>query len=208
MTLPRRSTSDAVIPPQWTPNRSTTPRSVQSQRRDTAMETARTSSTRRRDRGFAALLLTSAGLMILAGRVLPATDSATALVIGVELLVWAVLARSTGLLTAGGVVTGVGSGVLLAARPLQGADPNLIGAGFVLSVAAGFGIIALLSWIPLRQVQHWAWITAAAAGTIGAGLLGGPETVAAVVGWLLPVGLIAAGVVVALRSLRARRSKA
>jgi hypothetical protein len=175
----------------------------------TAMESTTKANTRRRDRGFAALLLLTAGLMVLAERLLHSSISAVALVIGVELLVWAVVARSTGLLTAGGVVTGVGSGVVFASGPLQGADADLIGGAFLLSVAAGFGLIALLSWIPLRQVQHWAWITALFPGTIGAVLLGGgPDTVATVVGWLLPIALIGAGVVVAVRTVRARRSRA
>ena len=174
-----------------------------------AMETTTKASTRRRDRGFAALILLTAGLLVLAERALHTSTSAVALVVGAELLVWALVARSTGLLTAGGVVTGVGSGVLLAAGPLQGADADLIGAAFLLSVAGGFGLIALLSWVPLRQVQHWAWITALFPGTIGAALLGGgPDTVATVVGWLLPAALIAAGVVLAVRTRRRRRSGA
>jgi hypothetical protein len=146
--------------------------------------------------------------MVLAERVAHASTSAVALVIGVELLIWAVVARSTGILTAGGVVTGIGSGVLLASGPLQPADANLTGAAFLLSMAGGFGLIALLSWRPLRQTQHWAWITALFPGAIGAGLLGGPDTVATVVGWMVPAGLIAAGVVIAVRSRARRRSKA
>ena len=165
-------------------------------------------NTRRRDRGFAALVLLTAGLIVLGERLLHASTSAVPLVIGVELLVWGVSTRSTGLITAGGVVTGVGSGVLLASGPLRGADANLIGAAFLMSVAACFGLIALLSWIPLRQVQHWAWITAPFPGVIGAGLLAGPDGAATVVGWLVPAALIAAGVIVALRTLRSRRSRA
>jgi hypothetical protein len=173
------------------------------------MELTSKASTRRRDRAFAALILLTAGLLVLVERILHTSISAVALVVGLELLVWAAVARSTGLLTAGGVVTGVGSGVLLASGPLQGADADRIGAAFLLSVAAGFALIALLSWIPLRQVQHWAWITALFPATIGAAMLGGgPDTVATVVGWLVPAALIAAGVVIALRTVRGRRSKA
>jgi hypothetical protein len=174
----------------------------------TAMERTTKTDTHRRDRGFAALLLLTAGLMVLAERALHTSTSAVPLAIGIGLLVWAVVARSAGLLVAGGVVTGVGSGVLLASGPLRGADANLIGGAFLLSIAGGFALIALLSWISLRDVQHWAWITAPFPGVIGAGLLAGPDSAATVIGWLLPVALIAAGIIVALRTLRSRRPRA
>ncbi|HET6532153.1 MAG TPA: hypothetical protein VFH03_16300 [Actinoplanes sp.] len=168
------------------------------------MTALREANTRRRNRGFAALLLVTAGVLILAGRVVPAADGAVPVVLGVEMVVWAVLTRSTDLLTVGGVVTGIGSGVLLAAGPLQGADPDRIGAAFLLSVAVGLGLIALLSWWPLSRPQHWAWIAAVGSATIGVGLLGGADTVATVVGWALPLLLIAAGLIAALRSARSR----
>ena len=172
------------------------------------MERTTTTDTQRRDRGFAALLLLTAGLMVLGERALHTSTSAVPLVIGVGLLVWAVVARSAGLLIAGGVVTGAGSGVLLASGPLRGADANQVGGAYLLSMAGGFALIAVLSWIPLRDVQHWAWITAPFPGVVGAGLLVGPDSAATVVGWLLPVALIAAGVIVALRTLRTRRPRA
>lgn len=167
----------------------------------TTTSTQRT--TTRRDRGFVALLLITAGALMLAGRVVPLADSPIVLILGIEMLIWAVVARSNGLVIAGGLLTGVGAGIVLAAGPLQGADPNLVGAAFLLSVAVGFALVALFSWW-LDQPQRWAWIPAIATGVIGAGLLSGPDRAASMVGWAIPVVLTIAGLAVAAHWLRAR----
>ena len=168
------------------------------------MTTSTDTMSSRRDRGFIALLLVSGGALMLAGRAVPTAGSAVAMLIGIELLVWAVAARSVGLVVAGGTLTGVGAAIVLAAGPLRGADPNQVGAVFLLALAAGFAIVALVSWLLLRQPQYWAWICGFLAGAIGAGLLDGPERAAAVVGWALPVALTIAGIAVAVHWLRAR----
>jgi hypothetical protein len=48
------------------------------------------------------------------------------------------------LLIAGGVTTGLGLGVLLAAWPLRDAEPNVVGGTFLVAVAAGFLLVAVL----------------------------------------------------------------
>jgi hypothetical protein len=94
----------------------------------------------------------------------------------------------------------------LAAGPLQGRDADTIGGAFVIAVGAGFGLVALLTGLWLHKTQHWAWITALGAGVLGAGLLAGPENLAGLLSWVVPVGLLIAGAVLAVGWWR-RRSR-
>jgi hypothetical protein len=158
-----------------------------------------------RDRGFVALLLLTAAALLLAGRVLPEAGDPVALVLGLELLGWARAARTEGPLVAGGILTGVGAGILLAAGPLQGAPAHRVGGAFALAAAAGFAVTAALSAWWLRHRQPWAEITAAALGAVGGALLVGVETLADVLGWAVPAGLLVAGAVAVLRWRQASR---
>jgi hypothetical protein len=158
-----------------------------------------------RTRGFVALLLLTAGALVLAGRAVPLAGDALALVLGIELLVWARVANEDGLLVTGGIVSGVGAGIVLAAGPLLGADPHTVGAAFLLCVAAGFALVALLMRLWWQRTPAWAWITAAAVGVVGAGLLGGADTLGELITWGLPVVLLVGGAVALLRWLRAGR---
>lgn len=157
----------------------------------------------RRTPGFAALMLLTAAALVLSGRVAPMVGDALLLVMGLELLVWARSAREDGLLITGGVVSGVGLGVLLAAGPLLDATPAAFGAAFGLSVAGGFVLVAALSrwWLDVRHT--WAWIAAAVVGTVGAGLFGDAVGVPDVMAWAVPAGLLAAGIAAAVRWTRA-----
>jgi hypothetical protein len=155
--------------------------------------------------GFVALLLLTAGVLILAGRAVPVVGDCLALVLGIELLVWAGVTREDGLLIAGGVTSGLGLGVLLAAWPLRDAEPNVVGGAFVVSVAVGFLLVAALGhwW---RRRQMWAWITAALAGAVGGALIGGAEVLAQLIEWGGAAALLGAGAVVGYRWLRSNRA--
>lgn len=146
-------------------------------------------------RGFVALLLLTAGAVLLVGQLVPLVGDALGLVLGIELLGWAYAARERALLVTGGVVTGVGAGVVLAAGPLLGADPVAIGSAFLLSVAAGFVLIAALSLLWWRTPRNWSWITAAGIAALGAGF-------SAYVAWALPAVLLACGAAATVRWLR------
>ena len=154
-------------------------------------------------RGFVAALLITAGTLLLVGRVLPVVGDALALVLGIELLLWAYVARQDGLLVTGGVTAGIGTGVVLAAGPLLGAASHIVGAAFLFGLAGGFGLIACLALLWWRRPWTWAWITAAAFGALGAGLFVGPDGVSDVLTWGLPAALLAGGAVTALRRRRA-----
>ena len=141
-----------------------------------------------------AVMLLTAGMLLVVGRVVPAVGDALALVLGIELLVAAEVRREDGPTVAGGVLTGVGAAILLASGPLRGAESETVGGAFVLAVGFGFGLVALLSALWLPKTHHWAWIVALGLGLLGAGLLAGANTLAHVLSWLLPAGLLVAGV--------------
>jgi hypothetical protein len=145
-----------------------------------------------------AVMLLTAGALLVVGRVMPLAGDAVALVLGVELLVAAAMRREDGPTVAGGVLTGIGVGILLAAGPLQGAGSDTVGGAFMLAVGFGFGLVALTSAVWLHQVHHWAWITALGVGLLGAGLLAGTDTLAGLLSWLLPIGLLVTGAVLAV----------
>lgn len=159
---------------------------------------------RRRTKGFVALLLLTAGVLVLVGRVVPFMGDALALVLGIELLVLAWLDRNDGALISGGVLVGLGTGVLLAAGPLLGTEPHQVGGAFLLCLAAGFGLIAVLAYAWQHQNQPWAWITAVALAVVGGALAAGPGTLATLASWALPAVLLGAGVVLAARWMRGR----
>jgi hypothetical protein len=149
-------------------------------------------------RGFVALMLITAGALVLAGRALSIAGDALALVLGVELLCWAWTSRNDGPLITGGILTGVGAAILVVAGPLAGADPNVIGGAFVLLVAAGFGLVGVASRLLLGRWSSWALITAGVVGVIGAGVLLGGDVLSGLFDWVVPLGLLAGGIVAAL----------
>ena len=163
--------------------------------------TARPTTTR----GWVALLLLSAGAVVLAGRVWPLVGDALALVLGVELLVWSWAAREDGQLIGGGIATGVGTGVLLAAGPVEHAASQVIGGTILFCLAAGFALVAILSRLWLARPQTWAWITAAAVAAAGGALVAGAEVLSQLITWALPVILLLGGLIIGVLWLRSGR---
>lgn len=155
--------------------------------------------------GFLALLLLTGGGFALAGQALPVLGAAAPAALGVELIVWAFVARTAGLLVAGSTLVGVGSGVVLAAGPLAGAGPQVIGAAFLFCVAAGFTVLAILSWLWWRRPCVWAVITAVAVGATAAATLTEGTGWAGAPNWAVPAALLVGGLVAASRWQRGRR---
>jgi len=91
------------------------------------------------------------------------------LLLGLAFLAWGCLARRTGLLIPGGVLTGIGLGVLAdsASRILPGADPNGL---FLLCFAAGWFLILLLSAL-FTCAQWWALIPGGIMAALGGVLI-------------------------------------
>jgi hypothetical protein len=156
-------------------------------------------------RGWVALLLLTAGVVVLAGRVWPLVGDALALVLGVELLAWSWAAREDGQLIGGGIATGVGTGVLLAAGPVEHAAPQVIGGTILFCLAAGFALVGILSRLWLARSQTWAWITAAAVAAVGGALFAGAEVLSQLITWALPVILLLGGLIIGVRWLRSGR---
>jgi hypothetical protein len=154
--------------------------------------------------GFIALLLLTGGGFALAGQVMPVVGAAALAVLGIELVIWAFLTRTAGLLIAGSVLAGVGTGVILAAGPLAGTEPQVVGAAFLFSGAAGFAMLAILSWLWWRQLRAWAMITAVVVGAAGAAALEATGQ-ATVLNLGVPATLLIGGLVAATRWLRGRQ---
>jgi hypothetical protein len=155
--------------------------------------------------GFIALLLLTGGGFALAGQVVPVIGAATLAALGIELVVGAFVTRTAALLVAGSVLAGVGTGVILAAGPLAGAEPQAIGAAFLFSIAAGFVLLAILSWLWWRQLRAWAMITAVVVGAAGAAALVEAAGRATVLNWGVPAALLVGGLVAASRWLCGRQ---
>ena len=156
-------------------------------------------------RGFAARMLLPAGGLVLAGRAAPVVGDCLALVLGIELLVWAGVTREDGSLVGGVVTRGLSLGVLLAAWPRRDAEPNVVGGAFVVPVAVGFLLVAVLAqWCQPRQM--WAWIAAAVTAVVGAALIAGAEVLAQVIEWGGAAALLVAGAVGGYRWLHSSRA--
>jgi hypothetical protein len=165
----------------------------------TDVDTATSTRAENRDRVFLAVVLLSAGGMLLTDRLVPnwPLGEAIALVIGLELLVWALWARAAGPLVGGGIVTGVGIGILLVNGPLQGQEAAEVGGGWLLALGAGFALVAGLAR-PLRvERQDWAWLPAVCLVALGAAI--GLGISATVIAWAGPAVLLGAGAWMLLR---------
>ena len=168
----------------------------------TELDTARTTRAERRDRMFLALVLLTAGGMLLTDRLAPGwpLGNAIALVVGLELLVWAVSTRAAGPLVGGGIVTRVGIGIVLVNGPLQGHDAAEVGGGWLLALGVGFALVAGLARALRVEAQDWAWIPAACLAALGAAI--GLGVTATVIAWAGPVVLLGVGAWMLLRRSR------
>ena len=168
----------------------------------TDVDTTGTTRAAKRDRGFLAVVLLTGGAMLLTDRLVPGwpLGNAIALVLGLELLVWAFAARSAGALIGGGILSGVGTGIVLVAGPLRGEDTAVVGGTWLLALGIGFALVAGLAR-PLRiEAQDWAWIPAACLVAVGAAI--GFGVTAAVIAWGGPVVLLGVGAWLLLRRSR------
>jgi hypothetical protein len=89
------------------------------------------------------------------------------LLLGVGFVVWAALGRSAGLLVPGGILVGVGVGMML--------RPDFGEAAFLFSLAGGFALIPVLSWLIFQRWVCWPVFPAAGVGLAGLVRLAGPE---------------------------------
>jgi hypothetical protein len=125
--------------------------------------------------------------------------------LGLGFIAWGILTRKAGLLIPGGILSGIGLGVVLSDSISSGAESEMGGAVFLLSFAAGWGLITLLSAIFTDETHWWPLIPGGIMAAIGAALLIGDSalTVLEFVGRTWPILLIAIGVYLIWRQRQA-----
>jgi hypothetical protein len=142
-------------------------------------------------------ILIGIGFAFLAGQLIPHAGNFIVLAIGVTFLAAFVVTREYGFLVPGGIVTGVGTGVVIAAE-MPGAEG---GALFMLAIGSGFlaiWIIGLIFHVP--ENHPWPLVPGLILGGIGAASLAGTRYAEiGRLGW--PIALIALGAALLLRAM-------
>lgn len=147
------------------------------------------------------LILILIGLFALADRFLGADLGMLFLPgLGLIFLTAALLSRRESLLVPGGILSGIGLGSYLVSGPFEGLAGAAPGGIFLLSFAAGWALIVLLSALFFR-VMWWPLVPGGIMAFIGALLLSGSFglQLLEVLGLVWPVFLIAAGLLMLIR---------
>src|SRR5256885_6429434 len=115
-----------------------------------------------------------------------------------------------GLIVTGSVFAGLVVALALVVGPFGGAQEHVIMGAALLGWALGWALLAVLSMRWSDQPQRWAVLPAALMAVAGAGLLGfRPDAnVMDLLGWILPVALIALAVWMTVQARRDLRSLA
>lgn len=115
--------------------------------------------------------------------------------LGIIFLAWGLISRNFGLLIPGGILSGLGAGVFLIEGPFSSIEGIDKGGLIMVSFAAGWALIALLSRFTSGKFELWPLIPGAIIGLIGAGLFAGGKAleIMNLIGKSWPLGLIAVG---------------
>jgi hypothetical protein len=124
----------------------------------------------RRRRIWGVVLLVVAGLALVERHTALRPGDALPLLLGLVFLGWSIAARSVGLLIAGGIFTGIGTGVL--AQKWLGAGPR--DGVFMLCFAAGWMLIPLVAGVVMKRRVLWPMIPATMMALTGLGQLNYP----------------------------------
>lgn len=164
----------------------------------------------KRNNWIGGLLLIGFGLLLLLNQFaeLPLFDNLAiffVLGLGLFFLLWGVVSREGGLIIPGGILTGIGTGIVLVAGPFNLEDGELSGGIFMAAFAMGWVLITLFTALFTDETQSWALIPAAVMALVsGALLIEGPFMVALEwLGRLWPLALIAGGIAVLWGARRA-----
>lgn len=126
--------------------------------------------------------------------------------LGVIFLAWGLISRTFGLIIPGGILAGIGVGLALTEMPALGIPAENTDVVILLSFAAGWVLITLLSTLTSERLQWWPLIPGGILGAVGALLLVG-ENGLLVLEWLgmvWPIGLIVAGLYLVYHFARRR----
>jgi hypothetical protein len=152
----------------------------------------------RNDQWVGGAVLVAIGAALLLGQVIGGTGQLILLGLGVVLLLLFAVSRNPGTLIGGGIVTGLGAGVLVAAN----SEGDIAGAAVLLGLGSGFIGVWLVGLVMrIQETAVWPLIPGAILVAIGLAVLAGSEGGRAleVLGPVLLVGLGVVVIVVALR---------
>ena len=154
----------------------------------------------RRDQWVGGAVLIAIGAGLLLGQLVEDAEQFILLGIGLTLLVLFAVSRNPGALIGGGIVTGLGAGVLVAANT----EGDIAGAAVMFGLGLGFiGVWLVGQLMRIKETTIWPLIPGAILVVLGFVVLAGSETAQAFE-LLWPVALIAIGVVVLVAAMRGR----
>jgi hypothetical protein len=154
----------------------------------------------RNDQWVGGAVLIAIGVALLLGQLVGNTGQFILLGIGIVLLVLFAVSRNPGTLIGGGIVTGLGAGVLIAAQT----DGDIAGAAVLFGLGLGFlGVWLVGALLHVAEARFWPVIPGAILVALGSFVLAGSEGLKAfeTLGPLLLIGL---GVVVIVAAFRGR----
>jgi hypothetical protein len=150
----------------------------------------------RRDQWVGGAVLIAIGAALLLGQLVGETGQFVLLGIGLVLLVLFAVSRNPGTLIGGGIVTGLGAGVLVAANT----EGDVAGAAVLFGLGFGFiGVWLVGTLMRVKETTLWPLIPGAILVVIGIVVLSGAE--GAQTELLLPALLIGLGVIVVIAGL-------
>ena len=146
----------------------------------------------RRDQWVGGAVLIAIGAALLLGQLVGETGQFVLLGLGLVLLLLFAVSRNPGTLIGGGIVTGLGVGVVIAANT----SGDIAGAAVLFGLGLGFvGVWLVGTLMRIEETTIWPLIPGAILVVLGFVVLAGPE-MAEAFAWLWPVLLIVLGVVV------------
>ena len=155
---------------------------------------------KRNDQWIGGAVLIAIGAALLLGQLVGDTGQFVTLGIGLFLLVLFGVTRHPGALIGGGIVTGIGAGVLVAANT----EGEIAGAAVLFGLGFGFiGVWLIGTLMRIPETKVWPLIPGAILVAVGIVVLAGSEA-AEKLELLWPVLLIGLGVVVLVAALRGR----
>lgn len=161
------------------------------------------SAARGRNPYFVGMMLIGLGLFFLAAQYFQSETLALMFLPGLGLIFLAggLSTGNVGLIIPGSILCGIGTGVYLVNGPLAYMGDQANGGIIVLSLAAGFVLITVLSSVLSSRLYWWPLIPASVLSVVGGALLLGERglTVLTWIGHAWPVALIVAGCAMLVR---------
>jgi apolipoprotein N-acyltransferase len=154
----------------------------------------------RKDQWVGGAVLIAIGAALLLGQLVGETGQFVTLGIGLVLLVLFAVSRNPGTLIGGGIVTGIGAGVLVAANT----EGDIAGAAVLFGLGFGFiGVWLIGTLMRVKEISFWPLIPGSILVVVGIVVLAGSEA-AKTFELIWPALLIGLGVIVLIAAMRGR----